>query len=426
AVDALDVLDRCPAPGYAYVKEMQAEQDGGTLKFDIQVLDEHGKICVQIKGLSLRTLDGEKSEPLFFLPEWTGQSEETGTIAETDYGQRWIVVCATADSAFDGQSISALRERLPQAKVQLLTVPVGFDIAQRSTDAVLQLFEIVRRLLREGVRRPLLMQVLLPGGEEEVRFSGLSGLLKTAQLENPRFMSQLISPEPGENAEGLVRKLEENSRSVLSAEILYRRGERFVNRWVETKPEAEWIPWKDDGVYLISGGAGGLGLLFAREIVQHASNVKVILTGRSSLSSERQQNIRALEENGATIEYHQVDVTDSHAVERLLAGIRSRFGALNGIIHSAGVIRDAFLLKKERAEFEETLAAKITGVVNLDQASKDFALDFFAMFSSMSAAIGNIGQADYASGNAFLDGYSRRRNQLLSKGERTGRTVSIN
>ena len=62
----------------------------------------------------------------------------------------------------------------------------------------------------------------------------------------------------------------------------------------------------------------------------------------------------------------------------------------------------------------------------MDQASRDVKLDFFVLFSSVAAALGNVGQADYACANGFMDQFAEYRNGLVAAGERHGRTRSIN
>ena len=119
-------------------------------------------------------------------------------------------------------------------------------------------------------------------------------------------------------------------------------------------------------------------------------------------------------------------MTQKQAVDDLIQTIQADYGSLNGIIHSAGVIRDNFILKKTNDEFREVLAPKVTGLVNLDQASKDCSLDFFILFSSVAGAFGNPGQADYATANAFMDAYARYRKALVAAKERQGQTLAIN
>src|SRR5690606_17792925 len=105
--------------------------------------------------------------------------------------------------------------------------------------------------------------------------------------------------------------------------------------------------------------------------------------------------------------------------------IRARYGRLDGVIHAAGALRDSFLLSKTEEELLEVFAGKVAGVVNLDEATAQDKLDFFAMFGSIAGVAGNVGQADYATANAFLDEYARRRAAWVEKGKRYGRSVTI-
>ncbi|MCP4140356.1 MAG: KR domain-containing protein, partial [Chloroflexi bacterium] len=89
------------------------------------------------------------------------------------------------------------------------------------------------------------------------------------------------------------------------------------------------------------------------------------------------------------------------------------------------VIHDNFIVKKSKEELKEVLAVKVEGVINLDQATKNMALDFFVLFSSGAGATGNAGQADYATANAFMDAFAKYRNSLPGS-KRTGQTLSIN
>jgi NAD(P)-dependent dehydrogenase (short-subunit alcohol dehydrogenase family) len=120
-----------------------------------------------------------------------------------------------------------------------------------------------------------------------------------------------------------------------------------------------------------------------------------------------------------------VDVYDLDQVKRLIAGIKDEYGRLDGVLHCAGTIADNFILKKTGCEFREALAPKVTGTYNLDQTTRDVELDFFALFSSIAGAMGNVGQADYATANGFMDGFAAYRNRLAAAGERRGRTLSI-
>lgn len=184
-------------------------------------------------------------------------------------------------------------------------------------------------------------------------------------------------------------------------------------------------PWRENGVYLITGGVGGLGRIVAHEIAASVGHATVVLTGRSPLGEDRRGALNALRAAGLTVDYQRADVADRDAVARVLSHVADNHGPLTGIVHSAGVIEDGYLLRKSEEQLARVLSPKVTGLVNLDELSRDQPLDVFLCFSSIAGAFGNAGQADYAAGNAFMDAYATYRNRLADAGARHGRTVSI-
>ena len=180
-------------------------------------------------------------------------------------------------------------------------------------------------------------------------------------------------------------------------------------------------------MYLITGGLGGLGRIFATEIAQQAQGATLVLTGRRELDDAGRQQIRELEALGATVEYRAVDVADRDAVKRLVLQAHQEHEGLSGIVHSAGVVaHERLFMKKTREDLHAVLAPKVAGLINLDEASRDIALDCFLCFSSTSALLGIVGHADYAAANAFMDLYAAYRNSLVAMDQRHGRTLSIN
>ncbi|NQX71944.1 KR domain-containing protein, partial [Paenibacillus alba] len=161
-------------------------------------------------------------------------------------------------------------------------------------------------------------------------FEALSGLLKTAQLEHPGFTGQLIEMDGEEEGPSIVKKLEENAGCPMDDRIRYRDGNRWVMDWEEVQENGEegHIPWKDRGVYWITGGLGGLGLIFAGEIVERVTEAVLILTGRSPLTEEKEAKLKQLEVRGARVAYRQVDVSCKEAVEELVVWIQEEFGGL--------------------------------------------------------------------------------------------------
>jgi NADP-dependent 3-hydroxy acid dehydrogenase YdfG len=249
-------------------------------------------------------------------------------------------------------------------------------------------------------------------------FAGLSALLKTAALENPNFVGQLIHVPAGMEAEELSGILEAEKRGGIEPLVRYEHGARNIQRWHEVPHQDDvQIPLRDRGVYLITGGTGRLGTLFANEILAQTPAAGVVLAGRGPLAGARFD---------ARVGYRQVDLADLEQVRRLIASVHDEYGRLDGILHIAGMNADNSIVKKTAAEFSQVLMPKVTGTFHLDQATQDVDLDFFVLFSSIASATGNAGQADYAAANGFMDQFAASRNRQVAAQQRHGRTRSIN
>jgi acyl transferase domain-containing protein/acyl carrier protein len=260
--------------------------------------------------------------------------------------------------------------------------------------------------------------------------AAVSGFARSLSLENPKFSYKTL--EVGVHTSTNPTDLTELALCEWQADdevqVRYESGQRLAKRLTEASPDKEaagTLPLKNGGVYLLTGGAGGLGLLFAKHLASQVQ-ATIVLTGRSELNDAKQQQVQELESMGSEVLYLQADVTKREDVEALAGLIREQYGRIDGIIHSAGVIRDAFVLKKTKEEMDDVLAAKVQAVVHLDEVLAEDSLDFVVYFSSVASMIGNAGQSDYAYGNSFLDHFAARREELRRQGQRSGRTISIN
>ncbi|WP_338862075.1 SDR family NAD(P)-dependent oxidoreductase [Mycetohabitans rhizoxinica] len=279
---------------------------------------------------------------------------------------------------------------------------------------------------------------------DSLLYAGLDGLLKTACLEQPTLSARCLlveveasQPLPALQLNELTAMLSETHRS--GSSVLQRSGAdggRLELQWQELADDvAAGQPihrhgatagWKDRGVYLITGGAGGLGLIFAKAIAEQCREATVILIGRSALDHQQQARLQQVRDAGAQVSYHRVDLTDAQALEQLMDEICAKHGGLNGVLHSAGVNRDRLLARKSPQDIAEVFAAKVIGTELLDRACRRLYLDFFVLFSSCSAVLGSVGQADYAAANAFMDHFASLRNRRVEQGQRFGHTMSIN
>jgi malonyl CoA-acyl carrier protein transacylase len=172
---------------------------------------------------------------------------------------------------------------------------------------------------------------------------------------------------------------------------------------------------RPDAAYLVTGGLGALGLRVAGWLVAEGAR-HVVLTGRRGPDEAAQRALAELEAQGATVTVVAADVASAADVDRILATISADLPPLRGVVHAAGVLDDGMIADLDRAKFDRVFAPKVAGAWNLHQATLDLDLDFFLLFSSVAAVIGNLGQANYAAANAFLDGLAlhRRRSGLAA------------
>lgn len=163
-----------------------------------------------------------------------------------------------------------------------------------------------------------------------------------------------------------------------------------------------------DASYLVTGGLGALGLRVARWLVEEGAR-HLVLTSRRAPDDAAQSVLAELEAKGAVVEVAPGDVAEAADVARILTGARP---PLAGIVHAAGVLDDGMIADLDPAAIARVMAPKVAGAWHLHAATERMDLDFFVLFSSVAAIIGNLGQSSYAAANAFMDGlaaYRRRR-----------------
>ncbi|MFD6952235.1 MULTISPECIES: type I polyketide synthase [unclassified Nocardiopsis] len=157
-----------------------------------------------------------------------------------------------------------------------------------------------------------------------------------------------------------------------------------------------------DGRYLVTGGLGALGLSLAEHMAERGAGA-LALVGRSGPTAEAQARIEALRGRGAKVTVVSADVTDAVSVEKLLAELREDGTPLCGVVHAAGVLDDATIDTLTPEAVERVIGPKVDGARHLDALTGDDPLDFFLLFSSAAALVGNVGQAAYAAANTYLD-----------------------
>ena len=249
----------------------------------------------------------------------------------------------------------------------------------------------------------------------------------------------IVLPEPGSVKENrLIRQLSgefsikaENKSSkdkVVALRGDYRWEQVFepMNLEKETAGETQPIPrLKHEGVYLITGGVGGIGLVMAEHLAK-GLRAKLVLTGHSPFppreqweqwlsqhegeerTSQRIRKIQNLENSGAEVLVCTAEVKDYDQVQSVIDRAIERFGRIDGVLHAAGIPDGGMIPLRTKETIEPVLAPKLYGTLVLDRVLKEKNIKpgFMVLFSSVTAVLGILGQVAYCAANAFLDAFA--------------------
>ncbi|MCK5055060.1 MAG: SDR family NAD(P)-dependent oxidoreductase [Candidatus Aminicenantes bacterium] len=246
-----------------------------------------------------------------------------------------------------------------------------------------------------------------------------------------------------------LKKNVEKSIDLLSDEITGQSGDQVIAlrdffRWGQIfeplrleKPGIGIPLLRQEGVYLVTGGTGGVGLVLAQYLAKSV-RARLVLTGRSGFpprdswgqylnehtdensTSEKIIKIRELEKAGAEVLLCSADVSDSAQMKQAIRRTLERFGNLHGVIHAAGVPDGELMQIRTREKSQTVMTPKIKGTLVLEQVLQGLKLDFFILCSSMSAILAPFAQVAYCSANAFIDAFA------LYKSGKAAPVISIN
>jgi NADPH:quinone reductase-like Zn-dependent oxidoreductase/SAM-dependent methyltransferase/NADP-dependent 3-hydroxy acid dehydrogenase YdfG/acyl carrier protein len=170
---------------------------------------------------------------------------------------------------------------------------------------------------------------------------------------------------------------------------------------------------RSDGTYLVSGGLKGIGLETARWLASNGAG-RLVLFGRTGLTSEAESVVAELRQAGAEVWTEQLDVGDRTQLQALLERIRRSGFPLRGVFHCAGTLDNAPLASLDRGHFDRVFRAKHEGAAALDQLTRIDPIEIFVFYSSAASVLGSAGQANHAAANAYMDALAHaRRNHGL-------------
>ncbi|MFD0025326.1 type I polyketide synthase, partial [Streptomyces sp. NPDC127177] len=238
--------------------------------------------------------------------------------------------------------------------------------------------------------------------------AGVWGLGRVAALEYPERWGGLIDLPAAldeRTAAGLAGALAgldgEDQIAVRTSAVLARRLVRAPGK----RPARTWAP---DGTVLITGGTGALGGHVARRLAKDGAQ-HLLLLSRSGPDAPAAERLREeLDGLGTSVTIAACDVADRDQLSAVLADIPAEH-PLTGVVHAAGALDDGVLDRLTPERFETVFRSKVTSAVLLDELTRGADLTAFVLFSSASAAVGNLGQGNYAAANSVLDALAEQR-----------------
>ncbi|WP_253848978.1 type I polyketide synthase [Actinosynnema pretiosum] len=269
------------------------------------------------------------------------------------------------------------------------------------------LFELARSVARHPVTRfrVITSRSVDVSGDDPVSPARATahGLVRTLLAEAPLLRGGVIDVGDRVTCADLAAEL----RLADPPRAVALRGRR---RWVPVETPLEVSPsgrdvLRERGVYVITGGFGGLGLVLARHLASTGLRPRLVLMGRSDRTTDDEhvrERVAELCALGADVLTLACDVGDREAVRAAMFRVTAHHGRINGLFHLAGVPGDRMIAFREHEDAAAVLAPKTYGTVNVLEELGDSA-DFAVLFSSRAAEDGLVGGADYASANAFVD-----------------------
>jgi len=466
AIEAVEILQPLSANSYAYVIAH------GSQRFQVAILDETGLVCIKCRDVSLRALP-DPLEHLFYIPRWEQSvltplstvKAETSTVSQTilivypsaSLGlEKALAACHHQDeirfiqlgttnqqlgehhweiSTSDTLALQRCFESWERLNIiyylggiqsQAIEIDNLEALEQSQERGVLSLFRLIKALSHQGLtQQPLQLNVITTDvfgitSQEEIQpfAAGLYGLSKVIANEYSQLTVRCIDMSLKDikanttqyELRALVAPLLLESE-LKWEEIAFREGKRYVRNIEAIKlPAVQQTPFKHQGVYLILGGAGGLGLELSLHLAKTVQ-ARLILLGRRELSATQLNTLSQIEAQGGQVLYLRADATDLSSMQTTIEQAKSQFGQINGVIHSAIVLSSKTINNMDEDTFRVSLAPKVQGSVVLHKVLQNEPLDFMMFFSSAQSFVGNAGQSNYAAGCTFKDAFAHALNQ---------------
>ena len=470
---------------YAHVTSRDIDNISGVLTCSIIIYDSQGNCLVEMLDYSVRKLESGsslKSEQYqlrcfkpdfspFFIdaldPSWLQTSEKNNLVVLIGNAPQWIeplfdfidqnsekgseslvwlseIQQVKSDRVYqidfnNKRDIDAIFSKLGVKSALSIRVLHFFQDGMQSDfrekksvqhDNAMCLLGVSESLLSAPSRCSIELATIFVNEDASINpeFSALEGLCGSINIESERISFYTIDTDDAKPST-LLSLLADRKRQPVSVSVTRVRSGTYLQKAFTTIASEEFSQVVNSDLYsgdtlLITGGCGGI----ANHLLRHLSDggaKHVILISRSSGSNDREKYSDVIGKQ-CQVHFYRSDCSDYVSMKSIIAQIENDIGRVDAVIHCAGVVNDQLFYKKQLKDVAEVAAAKIDGIMVLDECTRHLPLKYFVAFSSVSAIVPNPGQSDYAYANAFMDAFCDQRNILVQSGQRMGTSISIN
>lgn len=161
-----------------------------------------------------------------------------------------------------------------------------------------------------------------------------------------------------------------------------------------------------DKVVVVTGGSKGIGKAITQTFAQQGATVYILDIDEEALNVTSQE----LSEQGLSVFGHKADVANRKDIEELFESIHDKHGHLDILVNNAGVIRDNLFFKMSDDDWDTVMNVHLKGAYYCSQAAQKYMVKQGSgriINISSTSALGNRGQANYATAKAGIQGFTK-------------------
>ncbi|KAI0803477.1 hypothetical protein GGR55DRAFT_682621 [Xylaria sp. FL0064] len=204
------------------------------------------------------------------------------------------------------------------------------------------------------------------------------------------------------------RSSKSQSKELDDANKVVRYHQQTSQIWAVSRSKR--LRLNSDATYLLVGCLGGLGRSLTRWMMERGARHFTFISRSGTDKPEAARLVADIEVSGASTQVVRADASNEEDIARIVSEIQAE-RPIRGVVHAAMVLKDGMFERMTHSSFVDCIRPKARGAFSLHRALESAGIDpdFFVMTSSISALLGNTGQANYSAANSALDSLARQR-----------------